>query len=278
MSTRYQHNKTAYWVHNDNSKLPVIIMIHGYRGTHHGLELIAEKLENYRVIIPDLPGFNESHPLDSEHSIDNYVNWLDGFIAGLDLTEKPILLGHSFGSIVSAFYAEKHGTKIDKLILVNPIGAPALQGANFIMTKIAIFYYWLGSVLPQKIGEWLLSSKLSVRITTYVLAKTRDKSLRRFILLQHLNYFSLYANRKTLLEGFKASVENSVLDVAHKINNQTLLIAGALDDITSVDKQKILHSKFKSAHLEIIENVGHLTHYEKPGEVAAIIVDYLAKS
>ena len=101
MSLRHKLHNTVYYTYNDDSKLPVIIMIHGFRGTHHGLELIAKHLENFQVIVPDLPGFGESKPLSGEHSIDNYVKWLYEFIDNLKLSEPPILLGHSFGSIIT---------------------------------------------------------------------------------------------------------------------------------------------------------------------------------
>ena len=62
-------NDTDYWVYNDDLKLPVIVMIHGLRGTHHGLDLIAKNLPGYRIIIPDLPGFGISKEFSGEHNI-----------------------------------------------------------------------------------------------------------------------------------------------------------------------------------------------------------------
>lgn len=54
---------TRYWSYpSSNPNAKVIIFIHGYRGNHHGLEAIAGALEDFHVIIPDLPGFGESTP------------------------------------------------------------------------------------------------------------------------------------------------------------------------------------------------------------------------
>jgi pimeloyl-ACP methyl ester carboxylesterase len=39
-------------------------MIHGFRGDHHGLQLFADALPEYRVIIPDLPGFRGERFVD----------------------------------------------------------------------------------------------------------------------------------------------------------------------------------------------------------------------
>ncbi len=271
MNIRNEQHGTVYYTYNDNSKLPVVIMIHGFRGTHHGLELIAKRLNGFRVIVPDLPGFGETKPLDKEHSLKNYVAWLSKFITNLNLPKPPILLGHSFGSIITSSYASENPNKITKLILVNPIGAPVLKGSKAIMTKIALFYYWLGRVLPERMAMRWLSSKPTVMIMSTTMAKTRDKDLRRFIHNQHLTHFSSFASSKVASEAFKTSVQHNVRDVAQIVTVPTLIIAGDRDDITPIIKQRELAKLFPNATLKIIKGVGHLTHYETPDQVAEII-------
>jgi len=274
MISQHSLKNTQYWIYNDNKKLPVIVMIHGLRGTHHGLDLIAKSLVGYRIIVPDLPGFGESKPLNHEHTLENYVNWLDNFILGLNLSKPPILLGHSFGSIICASYASVNPKTISKLILVNPIGSPALKGPKLILSQLAIMYYWLGKSLPETLGDRLLSAKPIVLATSIKLAKTRDKKLRKFIHDQHLQYFSTYENRKTLNEAFITSTRNNVRDVASEIKTSTLLIAGDLDDITPLKNQKELAKIFPKAKIAIINGVGHLTHYETPDKVAEEIIKF----
>lgn len=271
MITRNEKHKTVYYTYNDDPKLPTIIMIHGFRGTHHGLDLIASQLNGKRVIIPDLPGFGETSPLDDGHSLENYANWLNNFIKSLDLTEKPALLGHSFGSIIVSKYMSLFPESISRLILVNPIGAPALKGPKAIMTRLALAYYWLGRHLPEKSATYILSSKPVVMIMSNTMAKTSDKKLRQFIHNQHLMHFSSFANRKVVAEAFDASIKHTVRDFAKQIPTPTLLIVGSDDDITPLNKQHELHKLFPNAAIHIIPNVGHLTHYETPEIVADAI-------
>lgn len=252
-------------------------MIHGFRGTHHGLGLIAKALKGYRVIVPDLPGFAEGERLE-RHDLDAYVSWLKRFIEGQKLTEPPILLGHSFGSIVSAHYAAGHGSTIAKLILVNPIGAPALEGPRQILSQLAVFYYWVGRKLPHSFAQKWLASNLIVMVMSVTMAKTKDKALRQFIHDQHRQYFSLFHTPASVADGFKTSVSHSVRDVAARIAVPTLLVAGERDDITPIEKQKELQKLFPNATLEIISDVGHLTHYETPKEVANHIQAFIKSS
>lgn len=250
-----------------------IIMLHGFRGTHHGLALIAKHLKNFEVIVPDLPGFAEGDKLET-YDIEDYVAWVEGYIAGLQLPEKPILLGHSFGSIVAAAYAAEHGKTIDKLILVNPIGAPALEGPRAFMTQLAIFYYWLGKKLPNGFAKKWLASNAVVMIMSMTMTKTKDKATRRFIHDQHKKYFSLFHTPASVSQGFKTSVSHNVREFAPQITVPTLLIAGEKDDITQLWKQRQLQALFPHAELKVIENVGHLTHYETPDTVAKFIQDF----
>jgi pimeloyl-ACP methyl ester carboxylesterase len=275
MGSHHITHGTAYWIYNDNSKLPNLVMIHGYRGTHHGLELIAKQLDEYRIIVPDLPGFGESKPLKNEHSLNNYAEWLNRFINGLKLDRPPILLGHSFGSIIASKFASEHPDSIEKLILVNPIGSPALEGPRAILTRMALAYYWLGRKLPQPLATQLLSAKPVVLLMSSVMAKTHNIKSRKYIHSQHLEHFSEFANRQVAAEAFKASVQNNVRDVANSINVPTLIIAGDLDDITPLKKQYELNDLFPKSQIEVINGVGHLTHYEKPIEVADAIKKFL---
>ena len=251
-------------------------MIHGFRGTHHGLLLIANHLKGHRLVIPDLPGFGKGEKMET-YDLNNYVLWLHRYIKALKLKEPPVLLGHSFGSIISAAYAEKYPKTIKRLILVNPIGSPALSGPNQFMTKLAVFYYKTGTKLPEKYAHKWLAAQPIVKVMSVTMTKTHDKQLRAFIHQQHRQHFSRFHSAQSVLEGFNTSISHSVRDFAANIPVPTLLIAGSLDDITPLGDQYALVKKFPKASLKVINDVGHLTHYETP-EVVAKYVQAFIKS
>ena len=252
-----------------------IIMIHGFRGTHHGLALIAGELRpDYTCIVPDIPGFGDGPTLAS-YTLDAYVEWLHDFIADQQLETPPVLLGHSFGSIITAAYAARYPHTIDRLVLVNPIGAPALEGPRGTLTKLAVAYYWLGRVLPARLAHAWLAAKPIVFIMSTTMAKTRDKTTRRWIHQQHYTYFSTYHSADSVSQAFRTSVSHSVRDVAEHITTPTLLVAGDIDDITPLARQHELAERIADSQLAVISGVGHLTHYETPAEVAGAIREFL---
>ena len=265
---------TRYWDYGPEDAPTTLLVVHGYRGEHHGLEPVVAQLRGIRVISPDLPGFGASTALPGRaHDITAYAEWLAAFAAGFP---GAVILGHSFGSIVvSAAIAA--GLTTPKLILVNPIAAPALEGPNRFGSQLTLGFYRVARALPEGLVRGLLSAPPIVRGMSQFLVQTKDGALRRWIHDQHATYFSAYANRDTVVEGFEASISNDVSMFAPSIPIPTLLVGADRDPITSVADQKRLAILFPDARLTILEGVGHLVHYEKPREAAAEIVDFLGE-
>ena len=266
---------TRYWSYGPADAATTIVIAHGYRGEHHGIEPIIAQLPGIRFIGPDLPGFGESTPLtEVAHSIEGYAAWLAAFVDALGLTGRAIILGHSFGSIVSSC-AVADGLETPALILVNPIAISGLNGPRQFATKVTVAYYDLASRLPEKLGSRLLNNWLIVRLMSMSLMKTKDKALRRWIHNEHHTFFSRFASRDVVVEGFRASISTDVSAFAARIPVPTLLIAARLDDITPVSAQYELERMIPDATLRVFDNVGHLIHYEVPVLAADAITSFL---
>ncbi|WP_394551847.1 alpha/beta fold hydrolase [Agromyces sp. MMS24-JH15] len=267
--------ETAWWEYGP-ADAPTIVIVHGFRGDHHGLEPVVAHLPGFRIVSPDLPSFGASAPFaDRPHDIAGYSAWLAAFIDAAGIDGAHVLLGHSFGSIVSAA-AVADGLAPRRLVLVNPIGAPALEGPRGVMTRLAVLYYRAAAALPERAGFGLLRNGAIVRVMSATMAKTRDRDLRRFIHDQHDRYFSAFSDRDAVLEAFRASVSHDVSEYAERITVPTLLVAADRDDITPIDAQRALVRRFPDATLEVIADVGHLIHYEAPAEAAAYVAPFAA--
>ena len=275
---------TRYWDYGDPGASTTLVLVHGFRGDHHGLQLVVAELlgddpvtSDLRIVAPDLPGFGQSAPFrDGGHSLSAYAGWLQEFLRVLAPTGRVAVLGHSFGSIVVAA-ALAGGMAADEVILVNPIAAPALSGPRGVLTRLAVFYYWAAATLPERWGYALLQNRGIVRIMSVSMSKTRDRHLRRWIHNQHDLYFSAFADRRVVMAAFTASVSHDVSEFAARIRNPTLLIAADRDDITPLAAQYRLTTLFPNATLRVIEDVGHLIHYEKPRPAASFIREFLSE-
>ena len=267
---------TRYWFYPAaESAAQTLIFIHGYRGNHHGLEAIAGALPDFNIVIPDLPGFGTSAPFAGEHSVAAYVGWLNAMVNQVSteqkLTSKPVVVGHSFGSIISAaFAAQSHA--ISHLVLINPVSAPALEGPKAALTKLVRLMFWLSGTLPLKAGLGMLKSWPMVRGMSIVMTKSHNRELRNWVHEQHDANFNDFANRRVAIEGYNASISHNVGEYAPKFTVPTTLIIGDKDDITSVKQQEAMAALIPADWtLTNLTGVGHLTHYEKPQEVATAI-------
>lgn len=255
------------------SSSKTLIMVHGYRGNHRGLEAIAAGLSKYRVLIPDLPGFGESEPFSHNHSVKAYSNWLHSFISTLGLANQVHLMGHSFGTLVVGFYATQHTPK--SVSLVNPVSTPALEGPQAALTNLTKIYYLLATYAPKFAGEWLLRNKIAVMVMSVVMAKTHNKQLRRWIHNQHLSNFSDFASVKVAVEGYDASISTDLSKLATEITAPVLVVAATLDEITDIESQRRVSGLYEKLTYREIDGVGHLVHYEAPEQASAFISQFL---
>jgi pimeloyl-ACP methyl ester carboxylesterase len=253
-----------------------VVFLHGLRGDHHGLEPIVAHLDGVRVVVPDLPGFGASPPLTSgRHDVAGYAAWTRDLLAALAPDGDAVLAGHSFGSIVAAA-AVARGAAVRGLVLVNPIADSALAGPRQFLTGLTVLYHRFAAALPERAGTWLLRNRLMTRIASVAMATTRDPALRRWIHAEHDRYFSTFADRRTLLEAFYASVRHDVGESAAAVGVPTLLVAAERDDIAPLTAQRALAERFADAGLAVVPGTGHLAHYEAPAAVAHEVGAFLA--
>jgi pimeloyl-ACP methyl ester carboxylesterase len=268
--------RTRMWVYGPDDAAHRIVFVHGLRGDHHGLEPIIAHLDGVRVVVPDLPGFGATPPLPSHpHDIAGYAAWTRDLVAAVAPAGDAVLAGHSFGSIVTAA-AVARGAAVRGLVLVNPIAESALAGPRRFLTGLTVLYHRIAAALPERAGTALLRHRLMTRIASVAMATTRDAALRRWIHAEHDRYFSTFADRRTLLEAFHASVRHDVGESAAAVAVPTLLVAAERDDIAPLGTQHALAGRFAAARVAVVPGTGHLAHYEAPACVAREIAAFLA--
>lgn len=310
---------TRYWQYgkgmNDGTfpegSYPVLL-VHGFRGDHHGLEIIANYLlkliPNVSIISPDLPGFGRSADLpesaqgkntQGEDNINAYVAWLNNFVKHINPAREnaqrlPLhVVGHSFGSIVTSAFAAAHPNSLALLSLINPISEPALEGSQRVASRLASLYYRAGAALPEKIGYPLLRSQLITRASSEVMMRTKDKAMRRFINGQHAAYFGSFGSRRGVLSAYEASITHTAAEYAAAIRVPVQMLVAEDDDLGTPETARAMYATLTSRdlpishtrpvsssgareRLDMIPEVGHLIHYETPRRAAELIADFAA--
>jgi pimeloyl-ACP methyl ester carboxylesterase len=109
--------------YRDEGSGPVLLLLHGVCASLHTWDAWVKELKPYfRIIRFDIPGFGFSTPPGKgEYDPENGVEILEEFIKKMGI-EHFFLAGNSIGGFISWKYALKYPERVDKLILIDPVG------------------------------------------------------------------------------------------------------------------------------------------------------------
>jgi abhydrolase domain-containing protein 6 len=241
-----------------------IIMIHGFGGNKDNWPRFAKYLTpNYRVIIPDLPGFGDSSkPRDATYTIMSQVERLNLLARELKLTKFHIV-GNSMGGSIAGTYAATYPEMVKTLALFDAGGVNS----------------------PVKSERALLVEK---GINPLVVKDVAD--FDKLLAINFYKPFPLPSFMKKYLakEAAKAAPLNEKI-YAEITNTDFYALEGKLDKITAPtlivwgDSDKVLHissvgifeKNIKGSKSAIIKECGHLPMMEKPQETASIYQEFL---
>ncbi|NQV77122.1 MAG: alpha/beta hydrolase [Lutibacter sp.] len=106
-----------YLEKNTNLK-PTLILLHGLSANANSFESYLELLNNYRVISVDLRGRGLSEKPNKGYSMQEHSKDIIELMNALKI-DKAILVGHSFGGLLSAYLAVYFPERISKIILID---------------------------------------------------------------------------------------------------------------------------------------------------------------
>ena len=263
-----------YWFYPaKKSNAKNIVLIHGYRGDHHGLESFAGGLEDFNVYSPDIPGFGISQPLNKKHTLDNYIEWLIDFVAELGL-KRPIGIGHSFGTLMVCG-AQSKKPIFEALVCINPVAGGVTKGLSRLLMIFVKGYYWLSHKMPEGISMKMLKTSLLVDSMSAYTTKSKDKDLRLWIKKQHQMHFNSFANSDVVWESYVASISNTLQPYVADLTVPILLVAAEKDEVTPVSAVLKLKDRLPQAQMHEVHNCGHLVHYEAAQETVDRIATFI---
>jgi pimeloyl-ACP methyl ester carboxylesterase len=149
--TWVQDRPALYGIIGDG--LPVVFA-HGWALGQHSYKAVLHRLaeQGCRVVAPALPGFGGTPDLPrAAFSLAGYSAWLEEFVRAVDIDEKVVIVGHSFGGGVAIRAAHDHPDLARSLVLVNSIGGSSWKRGK-VLTSIAERPLWdWGLHLPSDV-------------------------------------------------------------------------------------------------------------------------------
>mmetsp|Transcript_2655 Transcript_2655/g.4070 ORF Transcript_2655/g.4070 Transcript_2655/m.4070 type:complete len:425 (+) Transcript_2655:70-1344(+) len=266
---------------------PPIIVAHGGPGLDH--RYLASELsafaKNHTVIFYDQRGSGRSHNArkDDEHiTIETFVDDLEGLRRCLGY-KKFTLMGHSWGGLLSMYYACAHPDRISSLILIN--SAPADQrGQNAFDEELGWRMRHASGKEAARIDSLSSNEKFHSLNATDIGAAYRAL-FGLYVSNRHsAGKLNLEFDTVAARSGFAISqkMEWSVpridllteLTVTLKGRVPTLILHGFEDVVPSWTSEEISWA-IADSKLVLLENCGHFPFVEAPGEFTAQVNDFL---
>lgn len=121
-----------------------IMFVHGYAGCAETWEYqINHFSRSYRVVIPDIRGHGQSDAPYTRYTMDEIVADLQAIVETLELPEKFILVGHSFGGSICVEYANAHADRLSHLVLIATAGEYPLPRVAKWISRIPTAFFRL---------------------------------------------------------------------------------------------------------------------------------------
>jgi pimeloyl-ACP methyl ester carboxylesterase len=232
-----------------------ILYLHGGAGIGPDAAFISALARERRVIAPSHPGFGKSSLPDWLDNVDDIAHVYLELMDRLKLTRID-LVGFSIGGWIAAEMATKVPERIDRLVLIGPVGVKT--GTPDKLDIPDVF-----AMPREKLDQLRFHDPARY---APVLGTMPDDEL-----------LIVARNSETLaLLTWEPYMHNPKLKYRlHRVNVPTLLLRGASDGIVSADYLARYGALIPGARIETIAQAGHLPQHEQPAATAATVLQFL---
>lgn len=236
---------------NEATNLPPILLIHGAGGSQLSWPPEIRRLLGYNVYALDLPGHGKSDTF-GEQTISAYAGHVLSWMEAVN-HYRAVIIGHSMGGAIALHIAATRPARVAGLVLVG-LGSP-LE---------------IPSDLIENLSNSATVSTAMNRIKALSFTPSTSPRLIELVCRR------LSQLRTSVLRGdFLACARFDLESVLANINQPTLILAGAQDQMTPLRYTQLLSKRIKGAEFHVIPEAGHLLMLEKPQEIIKPLRSFL---
>ena len=245
------------YAENANLTGEPLLLIHGFGGNKDNFTRIADELEDYHLIIPDLLGFGESSkPMSADYRSQAQATRLHELLQAKGLASNIHIGGNSMGGAISVAYAAKYPKDVKSLWLVDSAG------------------FWSAGVPKSLEGATLENNPLLInskedfyKMYDFVMYKPPylPKSVKAVFAQERINNKELDA--KILEQIVTDNVEERAQIIAN-YNIPTLVVWGDKDQVIKPETVNVIKDIIPQAQVIMMEDIGHVPMIEAVEQTA----------
>ncbi len=259
---------THYELSNPEEE-PTVVLAHGFSVPYFVYDPTFEFLTQagFRVLRYDLFGRGFSDRPDRHYNVDLFVRQLSDLLDALRFTRPVSLVGLSTGGPITATFTARFPERVNKLVLIDPVGAKPLPYARLL--KVA--------ALPL-VGEAIAGLIKSDRLNNKLSASLFEPEFIKHFQPRYIVQMQFKGFRRALLSTIRNEMLDPFVEVYERVGKMgkpVLLFWGRQDPTVPFEHSDILRAAIPHMEFHAIENSGHIPHYEKPEEVNPILLQFL---
>lgn len=242
-----------------------LLLVHGINNVSLDAPFLAPLAEHGDIIAPSLPGFGSSPRPDNCDTIYDLVHVV---LAALDAVpaERVSMIGFSFGGWIAAEAAVCRPRKLDRLVLVDPVGIK-IGGRE--ERDIVHFF----NTAPEELNRRAWHDPANrppgchgLGWHTAIDERMSDEEM--VALARNWDALCIYAWRPHM---YNPQLKHWL----HRIAVPTLVLWGTSDRIVTPEYGRAYSGMIPGAQFEIIEAAGHHPELEQPRAFAAAVANFL---
>ena len=236
------------------------VFVHGYLGSSKMWNFQKEFFsKHYRVIIPALPGFGESHNVKSLDSINKMARQIIDLLDQKNI-DKFNLIGHSMGGMIVQEITKLIGDRVNKLICfaTGSIGEIPGRFETIDETREKLKKDGTEVSFSRVPKKWFVKG---------------DKDKNYFLCKNAVKDVSLEAADNALfaMKNWRGKED------LKNIKNETLIIWGDKDTSYNFDQVDTLKKNIKNSRLEIFKDCAHNVHLEQPDQFNNLVQKFISE-
>ncbi|MBA3632864.1 MAG: alpha/beta hydrolase [Acidobacteria bacterium] len=216
----------------------------------------------FRLILPDLRGFGESHNFSDINSMEDMAKDVAELLDALEI-ERAVIGGLSMGGYVSFNLYQLFPEKFAALVLFDTNYAADTEEKRESRFN-----------LIEKIEKSGAQALIDNLLPTLICVNTKINNPN---LVGEIEKMFAEVNPKAAIAALRGMAERKDhAPILEEINIPTLLIFGEEDKITSFKTAEKMNKMILTSMLVKIENAGHYSSLEQPAQFNSALIDFLS--
>lgn len=235
---------------SDTGKGRLVVLLHGFLGSHHIWEnTISELSKSYRVIAIDLPGHGTTDCFGYVHTMELLAKCVKAVMDSLRL-KKYVIIGHSMGGYVGLALADLYPDNLKGLCLFHSSAYADSDEKKRDRTRSVRIVKANHKIYTTEVIKNLFATKNAKYLKTDIAfaQKIASKVSKRSII--------------AALEGMKDRPNRDM--ILGMVHYPVMMVIGELDNVLPKDQLLEQTQLIKNKHILYLEHDGHMGFLESP--------------